>query len=227
MRKSIGFCKQLGMPILGIVENMAGFVCPDCGSLHTIFKVGGGERTALTTDVPFLGRLPLDSAVASAGDEGRTIGSLDGRPKEEMDKIVDQVIDKTINKVKGNGEKMKIGIPLAGGKLCTHFGHCEQFAVVEVQNGQISGIEKLTPPPHEPGVIPAWLATQGATLVLAGGMGEKAQVIFKQKGIDVICGVTSGTPEEVVQSYLAGSLVTTVNPCSHDADDHHCGGNEK
>lgn len=116
---------------------------------------------------------------------------------------------------------MKIAIPVANGRLCNHFGHCEQFALVEVENGSTVRIQHLVPPPHEPGVIPNWLAQQNVTKVLAGGMGEKAQAIFNQKGIDVVCGVRPDIPEEVVKQYLAGTLETTINACSHEEGEHH------
>ena len=79
-----------------------------------------------------------------------------------------------------NTTKIKIAIPLAEGKLCMHFGHCETFALIDVdlEQRKIIGRVDLTPPPHEPGVIPKWVAAQGAGLILAGGMGQRAQDIF-------------------------------------------------
>jgi len=73
VRKSIRFCKQVNMDILGLVENMSGYVCPTCGDTLDIFGTGGGERTATQEGVPFLGRIPLDPALVSFGDRGRSI----------------------------------------------------------------------------------------------------------------------------------------------------------
>jgi ATP-binding protein involved in chromosome partitioning len=70
VRKSIGFCRQLGLPVIGVVENMSGFVCPKCGERAEIFKTGGGERMAHEMDVPFLGRIPIDPGLALACDDG-------------------------------------------------------------------------------------------------------------------------------------------------------------
>ncbi|WP_425058130.1 hypothetical protein SCACP_27800 [Sporomusa carbonis] len=106
---------------------------------------------------------------------------------------------------------MKIAIPLAGGKLCTHFGHCEQFAIVTVENGNIAKQETLTPPPHAPGVIPNWIADQGCTDILVGGMGEAAQAILQERGIHVLCGAPSDTPENLVALYLRGELADSGN----------------
>ncbi len=72
-RKSINFVKQLNMPVLGVVENMAGFVCPHCGETVDLFKVGGGEKAAGEMSVAFLGRVPLTQAVVEAGDSGKPV----------------------------------------------------------------------------------------------------------------------------------------------------------
>ncbi|QSV47345.1 Mrp/NBP35 family ATP-binding protein [Geobacter benzoatilyticus] len=70
VRKSVTFCRQMNLPVLGVVENMSGFVCPHCGESVDIFKSGGGSRMADEMNVPFLGRIPLDPAMVSAGDAG-------------------------------------------------------------------------------------------------------------------------------------------------------------
>jgi len=71
VRKAITFCRQVKLPILGVVENMSGFVCPHCGKTVDIFKAGGGESMALDMEVPFLGRIPLEPKIVDAGDSGR------------------------------------------------------------------------------------------------------------------------------------------------------------
>lgn len=70
VRRSIGFCRSLRLRVLGVIENMSGFVCPKCGEITSIFKTGGGERMANEMAVPFLGRIPLDSQVGEACDAG-------------------------------------------------------------------------------------------------------------------------------------------------------------
>lgn len=71
VKKSIRFCKTLGMPVFGIVENMSGFVCPDCGATHDLFKRGGGADLARETGFRFLGRIPIDPRLVTASDEGK------------------------------------------------------------------------------------------------------------------------------------------------------------
>jgi len=72
-RKSISFARKLELPILGLVENMSDAVCPHCGELVPLFGRGGGESAARELGVPFLGRLPLDVAIARSGDQGRPL----------------------------------------------------------------------------------------------------------------------------------------------------------
>ncbi len=110
---------------------------------------------------------------------------------------------------------MKIAIPTAEGKLAMHFGHCEKFAIVTVEEGKIASKEELTPPPHEPGVLPKWLHEQGADIIIAGGMGQRAQQLFAANGIKVQVGAPAMEVDEIVNAYLAGTLQTGVNACDH------------
>jgi len=112
---------------------------------------------------------------------------------------------------------MKIAIPMAGGRLCMHFGHCEQFALVDVDEaaGKAINTTLATPPAHEPGVLPRWLHEQGATVIIAGGMGQRAQQLFAQNGITVVVGAPADTAENLVAAYLSGTLVLGRNACDH------------
>ncbi len=221
VRKSIQFCQKVNLPILGLIENMSGFVCPDCNSVHEIFKSGGGEKTADTWNVNFLGRLPIDPGIVTAGDAGHAMDRLNSRTKEEMQTIVDQMLKNIKQNPKGDADTMKIAIPLAGGKLATHFGHCEQFAIMTITDGNISKHETLTPPPHAPGVIPNWVADQGCTDIIVGGMGEAAQNILRQRGVRLTCGAPSDAPEKLAELYLRGELTDSQNACDHGNEGHH------
>lgn len=112
---------------------------------------------------------------------------------------------------------MKIAIPLAGGRLAMHFGHCEQFALVEADEAtkEIKATSVLSPPPHEPGVLPRWLHEQGADVVIAGGMGQRAQQIFAQQGIRVVVGASADSPDAIAKAYLDGTLASGENLCDH------------
>jgi len=79
-RKCVDFCRRLEVPVLGIVENMSGYVCPDCGARHALFASGGGERLAKSANVPLLAQLPLDPAFLQACDHGELARGLAASP---------------------------------------------------------------------------------------------------------------------------------------------------
>ena len=112
---------------------------------------------------------------------------------------------------------MLIAIPVSNGQLSMHFGHCEQFALIEVdkENKKILDKYMMQPPQHEPGVLPKWLGKLGANVIIAGGMGMRAQQLFTENGIRVIVGTPGGTPDAIAQQYLEGTLETGENICDH------------
>ncbi len=71
VRKCITFCRNLNLPVIGVLENMSGFICPKCGHRTDIFKSGGGEKMAGEMAVPFLGRIPIDPGIVDACDSGK------------------------------------------------------------------------------------------------------------------------------------------------------------
>ena len=112
---------------------------------------------------------------------------------------------------------MRIAIPVTAGKLSAHFGHCEEFAMVDVdeQTKEISNIVKLQPPVHQPGVLPQWLNEQQTDIIIAGGMGQRAQQLFAQNNIKVLVGASDQAPEQLVKAYLNDTLETGDNICDH------------
>jgi len=98
--KSITFCHQVNMPIVGIIENMSGFVCPHCGKTTDLFKSGGGKKVAQENEVPFLGSIPFEPSVVEAGDEG--IPLLQKKPESEAAKAFSKVVDSIVEQ----GEKV-------------------------------------------------------------------------------------------------------------------------
>jgi Mrp family chromosome partitioning ATPase/predicted Fe-Mo cluster-binding NifX family protein len=220
VRRSVSFCRTLKLPIAGLIENMSGLVCPHCNKIVDVFKSGGGEQLALDMAVAFLGRIPLDPNVTVSGDRGQPFvqNAADSAAAVAFSNIVKQLTRSESNQPQEQTKEtstMKIAIPTVQGKLCMHFGHCEQFALVSVEDQTITGTDMLTPPPHEPGVLPVWLHEQGANLIISGGMGSRAKDLFAQNEIDVIVGAPVEAPEVVVKAYLAGTLKTGANTCDH------------
>jgi len=109
----------------------------------------------------------------------------------------------------------RIAIPLENGTLCSHFGHCQQFAVIDAEFNNIINEVLVTPPPHEPGLLPAWLAEKGVTDVIAGGMGQRAIDLFNEQKINVFVGAQPKSYSELVRDLLGGILTTGSNHCDH------------
>ena len=112
---------------------------------------------------------------------------------------------------------MRIAIPMAGGHLAQHFGHCEKFALIDVDpdTRQITATSEVEAPEHQPGLLPPWLKERGVTLVIAGGMGSRAHSLFQASAIEVLTGAAEESPEVLVRQYLDGGLVTGQNACDH------------
>lgn len=109
---------------------------------------------------------------------------------------------------------MKVAIANDGGQVSQHFGHCAEYTFFEVEDGKVISQTSVPTPPHEPGILPPFLAKHGANCVVAGGMGSRAQELFAAHGIQVIMGV-SGPVEDVLRAYLDGTLVVGQSTCDH------------
>jgi predicted Fe-Mo cluster-binding NifX family protein/MinD-like ATPase involved in chromosome partitioning or flagellar assembly len=236
VRKSINFCRKVNMPVLGLVENMSGLICPHCEGKIALFSHGGGWRTAEMMSVPFLGSLPFDLRVVEGGDRGqpllekpddspflKALGDLVGEVESRCRSLAAQAPaatqeagqSLTAATVGATSQECKVAVPLAGGVLCNHFGHCEEFALIQVSAGQMGQKELVTPPPHEPGLLPRWLGDHGVNVIIAGGMGQRALGLFAERGIQVVTGAPNAEPEALINQYLSGSLKTGPNVCDH------------
>ena len=170
----------------------------------------------------------MDPQIAEACDSGQAF--IDHFPDTPATSIMRKVVDAV---AKLNGAKsaetageafnhkenthMRIAIPLADGKLTMHFGHCERFALLDVDeaDGKIIKREDIEAPPHAPGLLPPWLAERGVNCVIAGGMGQRAQQLFAEQGVKVMVGASCETPERLVEDYLSGKLQLGANICDH------------
>ena len=238
VRRSIKFCELIGLNVLGVVENMAGFVCPKCGEVTHVFSKGGGKNMAEKVGVPLLASVPLDPAIVEAGDSGKPYVyhySKSTAAKEFVKALgpilaLEDADTEVKSKKKGDTSKqggqaggstsgpvMHFAIPTSDGILCAHFGHCEEFTLVDVDTTtkRVLTTAKIPAPPHEPGKLPEWLAAKGADAIIAGGMGSRAQALFTEHNIKVITGAPALDPVEVVEHYLADTLVIGENACDH------------
>lgn len=109
----------------------------------------------------------------------------------------------------------KIAVPTTNGTLSPHFGHCQQFAIYNIENNEIINQEMVTPPPHEPGTFPKFLREIGCTTIIAGGMGNRAQNLFAENNIEVVYGMQESNVDLLVKTFISQGLTSGDNPCDH------------
>ncbi len=102
-RKSVFFSKELKVPVVGIIENMSGYVCPSCGAEVNLFGAGGGEKAARDLDVPFLGKLPLIADIVKLGDSGEPF--IHFKKETQTSKVMTKMIDGVVEYLKKKHEK--------------------------------------------------------------------------------------------------------------------------
>ncbi len=241
VRRSIKFCDMLDLKVLGVIENMAGFVCPHCGQVTHVFSRDGGGAMAAKAGVPLLASVPLDPTIVEAGDAGKPyIYHYSKSPAaQEFVKALGPILaleDETAAQAPSPDDKqavpvaaasatpmsdvdsvIRFAIPTSDGLLCAHFGHCQEFTMVDVDatSKEVLNVTTIPAPEHQPGLLPAWLADKGAGFIIAGGMGSRAQQLFAEQGVSVVTGASPAEPETVVRQFLEGNLVTGENVCDH------------
>jgi predicted Fe-Mo cluster-binding NifX family protein len=117
---------------------------------------------------------------------------------------------------KGNVH-MRIAIPTTKDCQNPHFGHCEKFALVDVdpKTKEVTATTEVVAPEHQPGLLPVRLKERGVTVVIAGGMGARALSLFQEASIEVITGTPAESVATLVRKYMDGSLVSVEHLCEH------------
>ncbi len=134
------------------------------------------------------------------------------------------LLQSNIEKLKGD-KIMKICIPTSEGRLCGHFGHCDSFTFAEInpETKEIISIEEKIPEEGISCQSANWISEQGASKILAGGMGMRPMMAFAQNGVEVIAGCPELPIKEVLEGFMANTLQTGENTCGGEGHDHeHC-----
>lgn len=109
---------------------------------------------------------------------------------------------------------MRIAISTDGNMVAPHFGRCEAYTLVDIDEGKTTRQERIPNPGHEPGFLPGYLAARGVACIVAGGMGPRAKTLFDEKGIQTVVGV-SGTLDEIIEALRRGELRGGESLCDH------------
>ena len=206
VEKAVNMAGMMEVPVLGLVENMAYFRCPDNGKDYALFGESQIQEVAARHKLKVLARLPVDPKIAQAADKGE-IEYLQGDWLQEAADRLDE---------KEKEDKMKIAVASEGQTITQHFGHCQNFNIYEVQDGTIVQSESVPNPGHKPGFLPNFLHDLGVNVIISGGIGGGAVDIFCEKGIEVVAGA-QGEARAAAEAYLAGNLDATGTICrDHD-----------
>ncbi len=112
--------------------------------------------------------------------------------------------------------KKKIAVPIdEKGELDPHFGHCRYFSLHVTEGETVISDEIIQPPPHEPGLLPGWLAGLGVTDVLAGGVGNRAIQLFNRQGVNVFVGAPKMDAGKLIIGFLTNTIEFSANCCDH------------
>jgi len=206
--KAVKMAEMMNIPIIGLVENMSYFKCPDNGKDYNIFGDSHIEEVAKKHNLKVLAKLPIDPKIAKTCDIGM-IELFDGNWFDSVAKILEQMEAKKM---------IKIAVASENEIVTEHFGHCVNFNIFEAENDQIIKSESIPNPGHKPGFLPNYLNDMGVNVVISGGMGGGAIDIFNEKGIEVIVGAT-GNAKATAEAYLQGSLKSTGSVC-HEHQHH-------
>lgn len=216
--KAVKMAEMMNIPIIGLVENMAYFNCPDCNKKYEIFGESHIEKIAEEHNIKVLAKLPIDPRIAAACDKGM-IELIDDA---EMDELAETLEKMEENQEKMEGNNMKIAVASEREMVTEHFGHCEHFNIFEVEDHKIVKSESVANPGHKPGFLPNFLNDMGVKVIISGGMGAGAIDIFNEKKIEVITGA-KGKAKDVVEDYLKGNLKSTGSICHEHQHHNECG----
>ncbi len=240
VKKAINMAKMMDIPIIGLVENMSHTVCPHCGKEIALFGESHTEQVAADFGIPYLGSMPVDPDLARLADEGhierihknylgQAIAALEKLPvhgRSYVEQDADELEKSTNNSNDDNKQeamKMRLAVAIEAGEVAQHFGHCEGFQIIDIENSTLVKEEFMANPGHKPGLLPRLLHEREVNVVIAGGMGGGAVDLFNENSIDVITGA-SGKLAAVVDSYLDGSLVSSESVCHEHQHADSCGG---
>jgi len=131
-----------------------------------------------------------------------------------LEKLSTATVDSKHDVQQAAGQTTRVAIATEGDIVSQHFGHCSQYTIVDIENGQAKNKTTIMNPGHEPGFLPRYLSEKGINYIIAGGMGAQAQALFNERGVKPILGVT-GTIDEVIEAFINDKLQAGESLCDH------------
>ncbi|HZK02521.1 MAG TPA: iron-sulfur cluster carrier protein MrpORP [Anaerovoracaceae bacterium] len=233
--KAVGMAEKMDIPVIGLVENMSYFKCPDNDKNYHIFGESHIDEIAEKYGLEILAKIPIDPRLSAVSDKGmielfdgdwvNSVGEMLARQmegedngKSEQDDLDGQDVENVVRR----DDMIKIAVASERDVVTEHFGHCINFNIYEAENGKILRSESIANPGHKPGFLPNYLNDLGVNVIISGGMGGGAIEIFNEKEIEVIVGA-SGDAKSAAQAYLSGDLKSTGSVCHDHKHQSECG----
>ncbi|MBQ4282638.1 MAG: P-loop NTPase [Lachnospira sp.] len=220
--KAVNMARMMDIPVLGIVENMSYFMCPDCGKKHEIYGESHIDEIAKDTGIDTVAKLPMDPQVAAKVDSGLA---------EELETTaLDEMLGKVMA-IRKEPVKVKIAVTYDDGQVFQHFGHSKEFKIYIAEDNKVVASKVIGTDGNGHEALAGYLETDGVDVLICGGIGGGAINALAACGIEVVPGVT-GSTDEAVRAYLSGELSVNMTPnCNHHEHDHgdggcHCGGHD-
>ena len=215
--KAINMTKKMNIKIIGLVENMSYIVCPNCEKEIRFFDNSNTQEFLNKMNIQLIGELPMSKEIIDVINNKSNISKvLDDKFKALTKKVIEFVNFK-------EDVNMKIAVASEEKNVSGHFGFCEGFTIYDVNGAKELKKEFVKNPGHKPGYLPVFLKELNVNLIIAGGMGETAQDLFNENGIEVVVGA-QGLCDDVVQKYIDGELKSTGSVCTqHEHENEgHC-----
>lgn len=228
--KAVKMAEIMKIPIIGLVENLSYFKCPDNDKEYKIFGESHIDEIAARHNLKVLAKLPIDPKISEACDKG-IIELYSSDWLDTVAQILEKALEKDVSVESGEKELLKeteekqmlrIAVASENDMVTEHFGHCINFNIYEAQNNQIVNSKSIPNPGHRPGFLPNFLNDLGVNVIISGGMGAGAIDIFNEKGIEVIVGAR-GEARTAAQQYLEGVLKSTGSVCHEHMHHGECG----
>ncbi len=206
VKKSIRFCQKVKMRILGIVENMSGFICPHCGKPIDLFKKGGGQKLAEEYGIRFLGRIPVDPRIVDSGDAGKPV--IAAYPESPTAKAFEELVRTIVSATEEmkrdveEGRYMRLVVPIKTPReIEPDPEKFDLFAVYDIENGKILVKDVVKKPENQD--LLDFLREQVATHILLFDPPKELADFFTQNGIRVLITDTTQTPpDDLLKEYL-------------------------
>ncbi len=232
--KAVRMAEKMNIPVIGLVENMSYFSCPDNGKDYHIFGESHIDEIAEKHGLKVLAKIPIDPKFSAVSDRGM-IELFEGNWVDPVGEVLYKMIENPVESKssegykdiysKDNGEArkmLKIAVASENEMVTEHFGHCTNFNIYDAEGEEIVKSESVDNPGHKPGFLPNFLNDLGVNVIISGGMGGGAIEIFNEKGIEVIVGA-GGIAVDAVRAYLKGELESTGSVCHEHQHHDECG----